>query len=276
MQIHGSCASRAGDGVLLIGPPGAGKSDLLLRLLARGFDLVADDRVDIVDGVARPVPALAGLLEVRGLGIVRLPHVAAARLALVVELATPADRLPAPARHDALGSAAGTASIPGPPPRRNASPWRSTVRWAASPRSPEPSRHERRTPAGRAGHRPLGRRQVLGAAGAGGPGLRGGRQSAAADARGHGDAQRAQAGDRRRCAHTRLRRRPRAGDPGAAARQSRRCGRSWSSPGRTKPRCCAATPRPGAAIRWRRRAGSPTASRARRCLPRRCARGRTW
>ena len=56
MQIHGSCASRAGDGVLLIGPPGAGKSDLLLRLLARGFDLVADDRVDIVDGIARPVP----------------------------------------------------------------------------------------------------------------------------------------------------------------------------------------------------------------------------
>ena len=57
MQIHGSCASRAGDGVLLIGPPGAGKSDLLLRLLARGFDLVADDRVDIDDGIARPAPS---------------------------------------------------------------------------------------------------------------------------------------------------------------------------------------------------------------------------
>src|SRR6478672_1295596 len=61
MQIHGSCASRTGDGVLLIGPPGAGKSDLLLRLLARGFELVADDRVDVVDGIARPSPALAGL-----------------------------------------------------------------------------------------------------------------------------------------------------------------------------------------------------------------------
>src|SRR5580704_6943367 len=103
MQIHGSCASRTGDGVLLIGPPGAGKSDLLLRLLARGFELVADDRVDIVDGVASPVPALAGLLEVRGLGIVRLPHVASARLALVVELGSTAIRLPAPGRPDPLG-----------------------------------------------------------------------------------------------------------------------------------------------------------------------------
>ncbi len=102
MQIHGSCASRTGDAVLLIGPPGAGKSDLLLRLLARGFDLVADDRVDIVDGVVRPAAGLAGLLEVRGLGIVRLPHVASARLVLVVELASQAERLPAPARHDAF------------------------------------------------------------------------------------------------------------------------------------------------------------------------------
>jgi HPr kinase/phosphorylase len=102
MQIHGSCASRAGDGVLLIGPPGAGKSDLLLRLLARGFDLVADDRVDIEDSIARPVPALAGLLEIQGLGIVRLPHVTSTRLALAVLLDASAARMPAPARHDAF------------------------------------------------------------------------------------------------------------------------------------------------------------------------------
>ncbi len=103
MQIHGSCASRSGDGVLLIGPPGAGKSDLLLRLLARGFDLIADDRVEILAGVARAAPSLAGLLEVRGLGIFRMPHVEAARLSLVVELGDPADRMPAPSRHRTLG-----------------------------------------------------------------------------------------------------------------------------------------------------------------------------
>jgi HPr kinase/phosphorylase len=52
--------------------------------------------------VARSPPALAGLLEARGLGIMRLPHVAQARLALVVDLAATPDRLPAPARHQAL------------------------------------------------------------------------------------------------------------------------------------------------------------------------------
>ena len=100
--MHGSCASRAGDGVLLTGAPGTGKSDLVLRLLARGFDLVADDYVEITGGVARPVTALAGLLEVRGLGIVRLPFVPQARLALVVELGAAASRLPAPERHHEL------------------------------------------------------------------------------------------------------------------------------------------------------------------------------
>jgi HPr kinase/phosphorylase len=104
-QVHGSCVSRDGDGVLLIGPSGSGKSDLALRLLGRGFSLVADDRVDIEDGVAAPPPALAGLLEVRGLGIVRLPYAASARLALVAELGVAAERLPAPGRHTGLGLA---------------------------------------------------------------------------------------------------------------------------------------------------------------------------
>ena len=91
--------SRDGDGVLLIGPAGSGKSDLALRLLGRGFDLVADDRVDIDNGIAAPPDALAGLLEVRGLGIVRLPHTGSARLALVAELGMMPERLPVPCRH---------------------------------------------------------------------------------------------------------------------------------------------------------------------------------
>ena len=102
MQLHASCAAREGHGVLLLGPSGSGKSDLLLRLLDRGFDLVADDRVDLVEGIAAPPASLAGLLEVRGLGLFRLPHVSSAPVALAVELGA-AERLPQPQRHAATG-----------------------------------------------------------------------------------------------------------------------------------------------------------------------------
>ncbi len=101
MQMHASCVARDGAGVLLLGAPGSGKSDLALRLMDRGFMLVADDRVEIENRVARPPAALAGLLEVRGLGILRMPHLAEARLALAVELGR-ACRLPAPAAHPEL------------------------------------------------------------------------------------------------------------------------------------------------------------------------------
>jgi HPr kinase/phosphorylase len=103
MQIHASCGARDGAGVLLLGASGAGKSDLLLRLLDRGFALVADDRVEIEAGEMSPPPALAGLLEVRGLGLMRLPFLPRARLALAVELGAPAERLPEPARHPRFG-----------------------------------------------------------------------------------------------------------------------------------------------------------------------------
>jgi HPr kinase/phosphorylase len=87
--------------VLLLGTPGSGKSDLLLRLLDRGFDLVADDQALIMGGEASAPENLAGLVEARGLGIIRLPFVARARLALVVQLER-GQRLPMPARYEYL------------------------------------------------------------------------------------------------------------------------------------------------------------------------------
>lgn len=102
MQIHASCAAREGVGVLLIGPSGSGKSDLLLRLLDRGFALVADDRVDLQAGVASAPAALAGLLEVRGLGVLRLPFVERIAVALAVELGR-GERMPSPAIHPESG-----------------------------------------------------------------------------------------------------------------------------------------------------------------------------
>lgn len=102
-QIHASCVARGSAGVLLTGPAGSGKSELALRLLDCGFVLVADDRVDVENGIARPPAALAGLLEVRGLGIVALPHAEQARLRLVVDLAASTPRLPEAARDPRFG-----------------------------------------------------------------------------------------------------------------------------------------------------------------------------
>lgn len=96
MLIHASCAARNGSGVLLLGAPGSGKSDLLLRLLDRGFQLVADDQVDLVGDIAQPPDALAGLLEIRGLGIMQMSYTAPVRVVLSVQLAHP-ERLPSPA-----------------------------------------------------------------------------------------------------------------------------------------------------------------------------------
>jgi HPr kinase/phosphorylase len=99
MRVHGSCVARQGAAVLVLGPPGSGKSDLVLRLVGRGWMLVADDQVLVEGhGVAAP-PALEGLLEVRGLGIFEgLPVARGARLALAVELVPPEGvvRLPLP------------------------------------------------------------------------------------------------------------------------------------------------------------------------------------
>jgi HPr kinase/phosphorylase len=100
IQLHASCAARDDAGVLLLGPSGCGKSDLLLRLIDRGFVLVADDRVDIRENTASAPPGLEGLVEMRGLGILRLAHRASVRLVLVCELGIPPPRLPRPARHE--------------------------------------------------------------------------------------------------------------------------------------------------------------------------------
>lgn len=101
-SIHASCAAFEGAAVLITGAPGTGKSDLLLRLIDRGFALVADDRVLVEDGWASAPRSLAGLIEVRGLGILRLPYLERAKLALIASLGR-AERLPLPETDPAFG-----------------------------------------------------------------------------------------------------------------------------------------------------------------------------
>lgn len=110
-QVHATCIDIDGTGVLLRGPPDSGKSDLALRLIDGGARLVADDRAELrlVDGavVVSAPAAIAGMIEVRGLGIVRLEPVAEATLGLVVDLvpAPGIERLPEAASVELLGIA---------------------------------------------------------------------------------------------------------------------------------------------------------------------------
>ncbi|OYU16332.1 MAG: RNase adaptor protein RapZ [Alphaproteobacteria bacterium PA4] len=95
--IHATAVALDGRAVLLLGPSGAGKSDLALRLIDRGWRLVADDRVvlTVTAGqlVASAPPRLAGLIEVRDVGICAEAPVSAP-VALAVDLAGQPDRLP--------------------------------------------------------------------------------------------------------------------------------------------------------------------------------------
>lgn len=109
IRLHASCVAVDGRGVLISGPSGSGKSDLALRLIDGGAALVADDQLwveRVAEAlIARPVPAVAGLLEVRGHGIVRLPHQASCpvHLSVALEVAGPIPRLPEPPARLLLG-----------------------------------------------------------------------------------------------------------------------------------------------------------------------------
>jgi len=130
--VHASAVLAGARAVLIRGASGSGKSQLALQLVqaARGgvlpfARLVGDDRVHLQAAggrlLVRPAQVLAGLIEVRGLGIVRLPYEACAVVGLVVDLKADAERLPAAERRQTeiegvrlprLAVAAGEAALP--------------------------------------------------------------------------------------------------------------------------------------------------------------------
>ena len=96
--LHGSAVAAAGRGCLITGAAGRGKSMLARSVLALGATLVADDRVAVTPAgetlVLSSPPTIAGLLEVRGVGLLRVPS-ASAPLSFIVDLdSAPTERLP--------------------------------------------------------------------------------------------------------------------------------------------------------------------------------------
>ena len=98
--LHATCVAFGANAVLILGASGAGKSSLALDLLSRGGVLVSDDRTrisrsgeDLVASV--PTEAGRGLIEARGVGILRVPCMSEAPLRLAVDLdRAPDTRLP--------------------------------------------------------------------------------------------------------------------------------------------------------------------------------------
>ena len=97
-NIHATGICINGQGVIITGPSGSGKSDLALRLIDRGAKLISDDRVIISifanDITLKQAPNIEGKIEVRGIGILCVPAVTNIILRMHVDLKAKAERLP--------------------------------------------------------------------------------------------------------------------------------------------------------------------------------------
>jgi HPr kinase/phosphorylase len=108
---HGTAVAIEGEGVLLRGPSGCGKSDLALRLIDAGAQLIADDQTALRRAggriIAAAPPAIAGRLEIRGIGIVGIGRVEEAPLLFIADLVTASEveRMPKARFETVLGVA---------------------------------------------------------------------------------------------------------------------------------------------------------------------------
>ena len=90
-NIHATCINLKSKGILILGDSGAGKSDLALRLITLfSAKLVGDDRVEIQNNKgcikACAPEVLKGLLEVRGVGIIKTEYLEESKVDLVIKL----------------------------------------------------------------------------------------------------------------------------------------------------------------------------------------------
>lgn len=109
-NIHATCVSINNKGVLILGDSGSGKSDLALRLITLfSAKLVSDDRTDIFNdsGIikASAPEILRGLLEVRGIGIIKQDYQKETKVDLVIKLISEKpERMPLPQKYQIAGT----------------------------------------------------------------------------------------------------------------------------------------------------------------------------
>ena len=107
--IHATTVVIDGQGVMILGSSGSGKSDLALRLIDRGAQLVADDYTEIRREndtlLANPPLTIRGRIEIRGLGIVPSPPVDGVPITLAVRLGAEVERMPERTREAFAGVA---------------------------------------------------------------------------------------------------------------------------------------------------------------------------
>jgi HPr kinase/phosphorylase len=107
--VHATTVAVDGAGLIIEGPSNSGKSGLALQLLAIGASLVADDRTvlsrpDPGPPIATAPPPLAGLIEARGVGLIRVPTLAAVRVTAILTMTgAETERLPPERLRDVLG-----------------------------------------------------------------------------------------------------------------------------------------------------------------------------
>lgn len=98
--IHANCVRYQNKGILITGASGSGKSDLALRIIDQGGELVSDDYVNVedIDGelFAKTAPNIEGMIEVRGVGLINMDYIPESKIDLVLNLVSleKIDRMP--------------------------------------------------------------------------------------------------------------------------------------------------------------------------------------
>ncbi|MGY9015430.1 MAG: HPr kinase/phosphorylase, partial [Rhodospirillales bacterium] len=100
--VHGTCVEIDGTGILIQGPSGSGKSDLALRLIDTGAQLVSDDQTLLTETagelIASSPDTISGVMEVRGIGLIHVETQTEASIGVIIDLVNrnAVSRLPVP------------------------------------------------------------------------------------------------------------------------------------------------------------------------------------